>query len=71
MKIALMILKWVAALGFSLVGVLAILWGVFCCFGGPDPGAGSGREGLKYGIVFVGIGVAMFVAARFIWIKLR
>ena len=64
-------LRWSLAVGLSLVGLLVTAWGIFCLFGGPDPGAGSGREGVKYGIGFIGAGLVMFVVARVVWNQLK
>ena len=65
------ILRLVVSAVLSLIALLAICWGVFCLFGGPDPGAGSGREGLKFGIVFVLVGLALLCTAAVAWTKIR
>lgn len=71
MKTIVIILRWALAVGLSLVGLLATAWGIFCLFGGPDPGAGSERDGLKWGIGFIAAALVMFLAARFVWKILR
>ncbi len=70
MKLA-VIIKWTVSAVIALVALLAICWGVFCFFGGPDPGAGSGREGLKFGTIFVLVGLAMLWASAAIWTKIK
>lgn len=61
---ALFIMKWIASIILFIFGAMIILWGVFCFFGGPDPGAGSGIEGPKYGVVFTVMGLAVILAGR-------
>ena len=63
--------RYLVGLAMCVVGVLSVLWGVICFFGGPDPGAGSGHEGPKWGVGFTGaglvlvtVGVAFFVRKR-------
>ena len=62
MRAMILILKWVASIFLFIIGTLIIMWGVFCFFGGPDPGAGSGHEGPKYGAAFTAIGLAVIFA---------
>lgn len=50
-------------------GLLTIAWGIFCTFGGPDPGAGSGNEGMKWGLGFITLGLLLFSIGKYIWDK--
>ena len=51
--------RYLVGLAICVVGLLSVLWGVFCFFGGPDPGAGSGHEGPKWGAGSTGVGAAL------------
>lgn len=65
------ILKLVVSAALSLAALLAVCWGVFCFSGGPDPGAASGREGLKFGTTFVLVGLGLLWAAAAVWTKVK
>jgi len=62
MKTMILIIKWLLAVVFFSIGPICILWGVFCLFGGPDPGAGSGHDGPKFCAIFTTIGIATILA---------
>ena len=53
------IIRRIIALGLFAAGILAALWGGFCLFGGPDPGAGSSGDSVKYALAFFCVGVLL------------
>ena len=71
MKAIIAMLKGVVLSCLFGIGTLILLWGIFCFLGGPDPGAGSGHEGFKFGVMFTSVGLAMIFLARFILKSLR
>jgi len=58
------IIKWIIALGLFAAGILAMMWGGFCLFGGPDPGAGSSRDSVKYALIFFCMGTLLLFFGR-------
>lgn len=62
------IIRWIIALGLFAAGILAIMWGGFCLFGGPDPGAGSSGDSLKYALTFFCVGGLLQL---FAWVVLK
>ena len=58
MNYVILLLQIIVRLGFGFVGLLLILWGVFCFLGGPDGATGSGQS-LLYGSIFTILGVSL------------
>ena len=54
---------WLAVVVLCALAALLLLWGAFCFMGGPDPGAGSGHEGPKWGMMFCGAGLVLLASA--------
>jgi hypothetical protein len=57
-------IRLVSGVLFSLLSAAALLWGVVCLLGGPDPHPGQLAECLGWGSAFIAFGLFCALFAR-------